>query len=142
MGSGHENSGRHPFIGDITNQDADLVVSKREHIIEIASHLPSREDASAEIELLMHGQDVWQNRHLDIGSHFQLSLQALFLDQLFLRGLQFVERLLQLAVLFTQVAKGGRVRVIQALAQHTDHLVRQFRMPLQQALELLPVHAQ
>src|SRR5689334_11577352 len=113
MGPRHEDGRRNTFIGNITDENADMVFIQEEHIVKIAAYLAGRQDAPAEIKVLMHRQLIWQDRHLNIGGNFEFPFEPLFLDQLFLRRLELVKSLLELTVLFREVTEGGGIRIIQ-----------------------------
>src|SRR5688500_5860260 len=100
MRPGHEDSGRYAFIRDITDQYTKLIISQTENIVEIASHLASGENAPTEIEAFVQRQNVWRDRHLNIGRNLKLPLEPFFFNQLLLRSFEFIKGLLKLSVLF------------------------------------------
>src|SRR5215207_10913485 len=109
----HKNGGRYPFICYITNEYAKFTIIQFKHIVKIAANLTRRKNTTAKVVTRVGWQNVWKDRHLNIGSHLEFPFEALFFYQEFLGSLKLIKGFLQLPVLLSQVAEGGNVGIIQ-----------------------------
>src|SRR6266545_6272010 len=127
VSSRHKYCRRHALIGNIANEHPKFAMVEWEDIVEITTNLPGRKDASTKIEALDERKGVGENRHLDFGGDFQFPFEALFFDQLFLRGFELVKRLLKLTILLGQITERRNIRIIQTLAKNMHHRACQLR---------------
>src|SRR5687767_1954075 len=77
----HKNSGRYTFICDIPDEYAQLTITQFKHIVKIAANLTRRKDTPTKVVVWVRWQNVWEDRHLNIGSHLEFPFEALFFDQ-------------------------------------------------------------